>query len=88
MEDEAEIRRQILQLEFQHKKDMAEMRETQKKDMAEIRKLEAKIDQRLDYVGRHLEHISQLTGYAFEEIRDVDDRLVSASNSLASKKKP
>ena len=80
MEDEAEIRRQILQLEFQHKKDMVEMRESQEK-------LQARIDQRLDYVGRHLEHISQLTGYAFEEIRDIDDRLVSASNSLASKKK-
>ncbi len=56
--DENELRRQILHLEFQHKK-----------EIAEIRQLQAKTDVRLDRIASQLDHITQLTGFAFEELQ-------------------
>ncbi len=68
MENETELRRQILQLEFQHKK-----------EIAEIREIQAKTQQQLD-------HITQLTGFAFEELEFNNQKMREAGEILTRKK--
>ena len=66
--EEDELKRQILQLEFQHKKDMAN------------------IDLRLDRIARQLDHITQLTGFAFSELEFQNGKLNEAGAILSRKK--
>ena len=68
MENENELRRQILQLEFQHKKEIAEIREIQAKTQ------------------RQLDHITQLTGFAFEELEFNNQKMQDAGEILSRKK--
>lgn len=82
MEDEAEIKQQILQLEFQHKK-----------EMVEIRKLQETTEKRLDYISRlqdrtqkQLDHITKLTGIAFDEFEFYDQKMQDAGEILSRKK--
>lgn len=72
---EKELQRQILQLEFQHKK-----------EIAEIRELQAKTDIRLDRIAQHLDHITQLTGFAFQELEFQNEKLAEAGEILSKKK--
>ena len=75
-----EIKRQILQLEFQNKKEMAE----HKKEMAE---LEKKSKLRNQQIELHLQHLSKLAGISFEELNAIDDRLISAAVPLSNSRK-
>lgn len=74
---EKELQRQILQLEFQHKK-----------EIAEIRELQAKTDFRLDRIAGQLDHITQLTGFAFQEMEFNNQKLQDAGEALTRKKQP
>ncbi len=74
MENEAELRKQILQLEFQHKKEMAEIRESHER----ITKL-------IEHNQKQLNHITQLTGFSFEEVGEINKKLESASLALSPK---
>ncbi len=62
-------------LEFQHKK-----------SIAEIRELQAKTDFRLDRIAAQLDHITQLTGFAFQEIEFQNGKLEDAGAILSKKK--
>lgn len=75
MNENEEIKREILQLEFQHKKEMAEIRDVQ-----------SKTDLRLDRIARQLDHITQLTGFAFEELQFNDKKLKDAGEVLSREK--
>ena len=82
MEDEAEIRRQILQLEFQHKK-----------DISESRKLQETTEKRLDYISKlqvrtqkQLDHITKLTGIAFDELESHNSKMKGAGEILSGQK--
>ncbi len=68
MENETELRRQILQLEFQHKKEIAEIREIQARTQ------------------RQLDHITQLTGFAFEELESGKQKMKEAGEILSRQK--
>ena len=68
-----EIKRQILQLEFQHKKDMVDY-----KKESELRNRQ---------IERHLRHLSKLAGITFEELDAMDDRLTSAAEPLSRSRK-
>ena len=71
--DCSEIKRQILQLEFQHKKDMVDY-----KKESELRNRQ---------IERHLRHLSKLAGITFEELDAMDDRLTSAAEPLSRSRK-
>ena len=73
--NEDELKRQILQLEFRHKK-----------EMAEIRQLQAKTDVRLDRIAQHLDQITQLTGFAFSELEFQNGKLNEAGAILSKKR--
>lgn len=68
-----EIKRQILQLEFQHKKETVEF----KKEW-ELRDRQIQL---------HLQHLSKLAGITFEELDAMDDRLTSAAVPLSRSRK-
>ncbi len=76
----SEIKRQILQLEFQTKKDIAE----HKKEMAELIK---ESELRNQQIKLHLQHLSKLAGITFEELDAIDDRLISAAVPLSRSRK-
>lgn len=73
-----EIKKQILQLEFQHKKDIREF-EKQSQSQTE------KYDREWERTKKHLRHLSQLAGITFEQLEELDERLESASVSLSRK---
>lgn len=75
-----ELRKQILQLEFQHKKDI---REFEKHSQVQTEKY----DREWERTKKHLRHLSQLAGIAFERLEELDERLESASISLSHKGK-
>ena len=79
VEDETnKLRRDILQLEFQHKKDVADF---EKRFQVNLDSIQSS----LDHTGKHLRHLSQLVGITFEKLDNLDDRLESASISLSPK---
>ncbi len=82
MESETEMRKQILQMEFQHKKDIAEMRETQ----ARISASQDRISASQDRTQKHLEYITQLTGIAFEDLDFQSQKMSDAGDILKRKK--
>lgn len=86
MEDETEIRKQILQLEFQHKKDMAEMRQLNRIFFAETNKILDKIARRQNHTQNHLDHITKLAGVTFEELEFQDQKMQDAGEILSRKK--
>lgn len=75
-----ELRKQILQLEFQHKKDI---REFEKYSQVQTQKS----DKEWERTNKHLRHLSQLAGISFERLEELDERLESASISLSRKGK-
>jgi multidrug resistance efflux pump len=75
-----EIKRQILQLEFQTKKDIAK----HKKEMVEFKK---EWDIRDRQIQLHLQHLSKLAGITFEELDAMDDRLTAAAVPLSRSRK-
>ena len=79
MEDEAELRRQILQLEFQHKKEIAEIRGLQAKTENQL----ARVSQLQMGTQQQLDHITQLTGFAFEELKLSDQKMREAGEILS-----
>lgn len=86
MESETEIRRQILQLEFQHKKDMAEMRDLNRIFFAETNKILDKIARRQNHTQRQLDHITKLTGIAFEDLESHNQKMQGAGEILSRQK--
>ena len=86
MEDEAEIRRQMLQLEFQQKKDIAETREQNKKDFAEINKILDRIARRQEHTQKQLDHITKLTGITFEDLEFHNQKMQDAGEILSRQK--
>lgn len=53
----------------------------------EIKELQAKTDLRLDRIARQLDHITQLTGFTFQELEFQNEKLTEAGNALTKKKK-
>lgn len=70
-----ELKRAILQLEFQHKKEVAEIRELQTKNQLQ-----------LNHTQSQLDHITKLTGIAFESLAFTDEKLTDAGEILSRKK--
>ena len=71
-----EIKKQILQLEFQHKKDIAEFdrrsqirAEERERRTEERERIWKEIEKQSERTEKHLRHLSKLTGIAFEERR-------------------
>ncbi len=86
MEDEAEIRRQILQLEFQYKKDKVEMQKKHDETMDRIDATLADIARRQDRTQKHLDHITKLAGITFEELEFQDLKMQDAGEILRRQK--
>ncbi len=81
-EESAEIKKQILQLEFQHKKDIVE---TDKRfnDRAErLEKSLLQLEKSLLQMRDNLNHINKLAGITFEKFDDFESRLKGASDAL------
>ncbi len=76
-----EIRREMSQYEFLAKKEEVE----RKKELDQMRR-ESEI--RNEKIEKHLRHLSSLAGITFEQLDEMDNRLQSASVSLAKKVKP
>lgn len=82
-----EIKRQILQLEFQNKKDMTEHKKymaEHEKEMAEYKKESVLRNRQIE---RHLSHLSKLAGITFEELDAIDDDLQAAAVPLSRSRK-
>lgn len=75
-----ELKKQIMQLEFQHKKDTLESEKQHEKWRKEI-------DKDFKFLSAHAKHLSQLAGITFEELGELDERLETASASLSRKSK-
>ena len=67
-----EIRQELMKLEFQHKKDIAEAegRFNQRFDRIQIQLEETQIIQK--QTQAHLSHITKLVGISFEKFADVE----------------
>ena len=78
--ESSEIKRQILLLEFQTKKDIVEL----EKETAELKK-ESELRNR--QIELHLRHLSKLAGITFEELDAIDDRLTAAAVPLSRSRK-
>jgi uncharacterized membrane protein YgaE (UPF0421/DUF939 family) len=84
--DCAELRRQILKLEFQNKKDSVESRKLHEAFQRESEQRWHRFEQLREQTQRHLNHLSQLTGIAFDTFEDYEERLDTASKPLARKR--
>lgn len=76
-----EIKKEIMQLEFQHKKDHI----TAQKE-ADQRQKEA--DERAKRMDLHLKHLSKLMGITYEELENLDSKIQNAGQILARRRKP
>jgi len=85
--ESSEIKRQILLLEFQTKKDIVEL----EKDIVELEKETAELKKESELRNRqielHLRHLSKLAGITFEELDAIDDRLTAAAVPLSRSRK-
>lgn len=72
----ADIRRQMSQYKLLAKKDEVE----RKKELDQMRR-ESEV--RHEKIEKHLRHLSSLAGITFEQLDELDNRLQSASVSLA-----
>lgn len=70
----SEIRRQILQLEFQHKKDDAET--------------EKRFKERSDKIQLQLDYITKLAGITYEELDLLDGKLLETGYLLIEPRQP
>ena len=78
----AEIKQQIMKLEFQHKKDIVE---SEKRFNERSEKIQAKLDEiaeRQNRTQNHLDHITKLVGVSFEELDQMDERLFRLQSLL------
>ena len=82
-----ELRKQILQLEFQQKKDIHEFEKRSKVKAEEDERRRKESDKEWERTKKHLRHLSQLAGITFERLEELDERLESASVSLSRKDK-
>ena len=82
MED---LRQEIMKLEFQHKKDIAEAdrRFDERFDRMQILVEETKVLQKQTQV--HLNHLTKLIGVSFEKFADIESRIENAANALHPK---
>ncbi len=72
----AEIRKQIMQLEFQNKKDI-----TAAESRATAREEERRVWD--DMMTKKITHIAQLAGITYEELDMMEDKLIRAGSELA-----
>lgn len=86
MEDEAEIRRQILQLEFQYKKDQVEMQKKHDNSVQDIKAILQDTARRQNQTQKHLDHITKLAGITFEELEFQDLKMQDAGEILRRQK--
>ena len=91
---EFQHKKDIAEFEKRHKKDIAEfdrisqIRSHEHERRTEERERRRKeIDKNLQQLSAHAAHLSKLTGIAFEELGEIDQRLESASLSLSRKRK-
>ena len=77
-----EIRQELMKLEFQHKKDIAEAehRFNERFDRIQIQLEETQIIQK--QTQTHLNHITKLTGISFEKFADIESRIEKAADAL------
>ncbi len=68
-----ELRRQILQLEFQHKKDSVEA--------------EKQFTDRYEKTQRQLDYITRLVGITYEELDLLDDKIIESGSILTKPRK-
>ena len=76
-----EIRQELMKLEFQHKKDIAEAEQlfNNRFDRIQIQLEEAIIQKQTQ---AHLNHITKLTGISFEKFADIESRIEKAADAL------
>jgi len=70
-----EIRRQIMKLEFQHKKDIVEANR-------EAAKADKRFNERQDNMQKHLDYITRLAGVTYEELDLLDEKLQKTGRYL------
>ena len=86
MNEIEQLKKDILKLEFQHKKDRAESEKQFNERNAEI---QAKLDdtnKQLNHITKRLNHITKLTGISFENFADIDSTFAKVSKATARKK--
>ena len=76
----AELKHQIMKLEFQHKKDIVE---AEKK--FNISKQE--FNERHNKIQKHLDYITRLAGITYEELDLLDEKITRGGEILASPRK-
>ncbi|MDQ3636367.1 MAG: hypothetical protein M3405_17965 [Acidobacteriota bacterium] len=83
IEDEtAEIKKQILELEFQHKKDIIEAEKRSNEWAERMEKSLVQMEKSLVQMRDNLHHINKLAGITFEKFDDIESRLKGASDAL------
>ena len=70
-----EIKRQIMKLEFQHKKDIVEAR----KRSAELDKL---IKENIEQTTKQIKYVAKLAGITYEELDNLDFKLQETGRHL------
>lgn len=89
-----ELKQELLKLEFQHKKDIAEAEQRFNKRFERMQVLveETKVIQKQTQeiqkqTQAHLNHITKLTGISFEKFADIESRIEKAATALKPKAK-
>ncbi len=83
-----EIKKQIMQLEFQHKKDIvaADKRiEASEKRFEETKRVHEEWD---SMMTKKIQHIAQLVGITYEELDNLDLKVKEAGQVLSKPRKP
>ncbi len=83
------IEQELMKLEFQHKKDIAEAERRSNEWFDRINEGFDRMQVQLDetqaiqkQTQAHLNHITKLTGISFEKFADIESRIENAANAL------
>lgn len=76
----AELKHQIMKLEFQHKKDIIEAEK-------EFKRSQQAFNERSDKIQRQLDYITRLAGITYEELDLLDEKITKGGEILASPRK-
>lgn len=87
MNEIEQLRKEIIKLEFQHKKDIVEWEKRRKREMEESQAVTDQIKRLQARTQAQLDHITKLTGIAFEYFEDIDETFDKVSKAAARKRK-
>ena len=81
------IRQQIMQLEFQHKKDIVESDRRFDQRMTRLEAAAANSQKRIEFNQKQIDHLIKLVGFTYDELDSIDATLTETGVVLSRPRK-